>query len=169
MDEVIQDAIDQAMEMADESQNSFFLVVEESMKKIMEESYRAPKDMYEHWCAFTSAINWHERFITCLFVFHVILFLAAVSTRKSFSIQVVLFMFVCLLVYISEYLNSYGALRWKDFATQNYFDSHGAFMGIFFNAPLLMILFLQMVSLLRSFNIALHLSLLIAVQLFDYG
>lgn len=158
MDESIQDAIDDALERADESQNSFFQAVEENLKKMMEETSKAPKDIYEQWCAFSSAINWREHLIIGLLIFHAALFLLVLITRKSFSFQVFIFLFVCILVFVSERVNTVASLEWKSFATQNYFDSRGVFMGIFFNAPLLCILFFQMVSIVH--NIAMYTLLL---------
>ena len=148
MDQAIQNAVDDALEEADESQNSFFQAVEENLRKIMEETSRAPKDLYEHWSAFTSAINWRDPLIIGILLFHTIMFILVFSTRKNFGFQVFMFLFACLLVFVSEHINTAASLQWKNFATQNYFDKQGIFMGIFLNAPLLLILFVQMVSAL---------------------
>jgi hypothetical protein len=149
MDETIQNAVDDALESADESQSSFFQAVEENLRKIMEETSRAPKDLMEHWSAFTSAINWRESLIVGILVFHAVMLVLVLTTRKSFGFQVFVFLFACLLVYTSEHINTAASLHWKSFATQNYFDKQGVFMGIFFNAPLLIILFVQMVRTFR--------------------
>merc|ERR1712238_426751 len=48
----------------------------------------------------------------------------------------------------AERLNGLGASRWRDFATQNYFDKNGIFMGIMVCAPLLLVCLLVLVSII---------------------
>ena len=55
-----------------------------------------------------------------------------------------------LIVRCAEKLNQIGNSRWRDFATQNYFDKNGIFMGIMICAPLLMVCFIMLVSLIRE-------------------
>ena len=54
------------------------------------------------------------------------------------------------IVRMSEYLNGIGARRWRDFATQNYFDRGGIFMGIMVCAPLLVTCAGMLFSLIRE-------------------
>ena len=49
-------------------------------------------------------------------------------------------------VYSAQYLNSYGAQNWEQFATQNYFDSKGFFISMMFSFPLLLMAILILVS-----------------------
>ena len=45
--------------------------------------------------------------------------------------------FIGLITVSAQYLNSMGNVNWERFATQNYFDGGGVFMGILVCAPLL--------------------------------
>lgn len=45
------------------------------------------------------------------------------------------------IVYSSEKINAAGMLHWKSFASQNYFDPSGIFMGGLVCAPLLFTMF----------------------------
>ena len=65
-------------------------------------------------------------------------------------IQMGLMVFLGAIVRFAEKLNQIGNNRWRDFATQNYFDKNGIFMGIMICAPLLMVCFVMLVSLIRE-------------------
>lgn len=49
-------------------------------------------------------------------------------------------------VYFGETLNHLAAQHWQKFAGQNYFDEHGIFYSIVVSAPLLLIVFVILVS-----------------------
>jgi hypothetical protein len=134
----------------------------EHINHLIKESYVAPKNAMEHWAgsshfvrssrltfsvAFSSAVDWSERWIQCLLGFHFILFLAVIISRKNADLQTFLFLFIAVLVFLSETINSYCAIHWKEFSKQNYFDNQGVFIGILFAAPLLSICLFQLVSL----------------------
>lgn len=94
--------------------------------------------LYELCEAFIYAVNWNETWILALLAFYVVLFVAAVLTRKHWQAQ---FFFLCLscgLVLSAESLNDWAGHNWRRFATQNYFDSTGLFASIMFATPLLM-------------------------------
>lgn len=55
-----------------------------------------------------------------------------------------------ILVKCSERINTYAAHNWEEFATQNYFDAKGVFMGIFLCGPLLVDSFLMLIIFLRE-------------------
>mmetsp|Transcript_5082 Transcript_5082/g.7770 ORF Transcript_5082/g.7770 Transcript_5082/m.7770 type:complete len:183 (+) Transcript_5082:39-587(+) len=131
--------------------NSFAELLSEAEShayRLIRESATAPKDAYEHWQAFSSAVDWTEPWIRCLLGFHLLVFTVAVLTRRNINVQMALFLFITVLVSTSEYLNSYCAGNWRQFSRQNYFDSHGVFAGIMFAGPLLTIVLLQLVNLL---------------------
>jgi transmembrane protein 18 len=102
--------------------------------------------------AFSSAVDWSERWIQCLLGFHIILFLAVIISRKNADLQTFLFLFIALLVFLSETINSYCATHWKEFSKQNYFDNQGVFIGILFAAPLLAICLFQLVRCRPSYR-----------------
>jgi hypothetical protein len=123
----------------------FLLDIEKNVFDFVKESAKAPETAWEHWQAFCAAIDWTETWLRCLLGFHVTLFLLVLLTRSSVNAQTVLFLFICSLVFSAEWLNSYCALNWPLFATQNYFDAHGVFASTLFAGPLLVILLVQLV------------------------
>ncbi|ETW08385.1 hypothetical protein H310_00979 [Aphanomyces invadans] len=92
------------------------------------------------------AVDWQEPLILGLISFHVLLFMAILVLRHVYIVQVVLFLFICGTIFLSERLNSLGRVYWQSFASQNYFDVNGVFMGIFVAGPLLAIGFVQLAS-----------------------
>lgn len=126
--------------------DDFMGSVEEQMTDLIQKTNsQAPKDMREQWLAFSSAINWNETWLQCLLAFHVLLFVLMLLFRKNVDFQTFLFFFIMGLVYFSENINSYCAMHWREFSTQNYFDGSGVFSGILFSGPLLIILLCQLV------------------------
>ena len=102
--------------------------------------------------AFSAAITWDEPFIKCLLAFHVLVILTTYATikRGEMYVQLGLMVFLGVIVRFAEKMNQIGNSRWRDFATQNYFDKNGIFMGIMICAPLLMVCFVMLVSLIRE-------------------
>jgi hypothetical protein len=119
--------------------------IERHFSGMMRESAKIPQDLYEHFEAFTTAINWNETWLIALLCSHVVLFLVVILTRKKFTFQTIVFLLLCILIRCSEYINSLCAQNWRFFSTQDYFDKHGVFAGIFFAGPLLFIGFIQLV------------------------
>ena len=64
-----------------------------------------------------------------------------------------------LLVRGAEMINDFASLHWDSFATQNYFDKRGVFIGIMFCAPLFMNCFMMLILSVREAS-----SLLIEVK-----
>ena len=54
------------------------------------------------------------------------------------------------LVRLSQYINTYAAEHWESFATQNYFDRGGIFIGIMFCGPLLFYCMMMLFMFLRE-------------------
>ena len=104
--------------------------------------------------AFSAAITWDEPFIKCILGFHVLVILTTYATikRGDMYIQLGLMIFLGVIVRFAEKMNQIGNSRWRDFATQNYFDKNGIFMGIMICAPLLMVCFVMLASLIREAN-----------------
>lgn len=77
----------------------------------------------------------------CLVGFQcVMFFLSLYVSRRSRGTapRLCLMVFIGALVRSSEWLNGLGARNWERFATQNYFDKRGIFVGIMLCAPLLL-------------------------------
>lgn len=111
-----------------------------------------PQSFKEHIQAFTAAISWNEPFIKCILAFHVLVIIVAVtlSRRGGIYSRMGLMIFVGIVIRLAERLNDLGATRWREFATQNYFDKSGIFMGIMVCAPLLMVCLFMLVSMIRE-------------------
>jgi diacylglycerol kinase len=131
-----------------ESFGDFMAEIEQSMKNIMQKSYKVPTDFSENWQAFITAIDWNDKLFTYLLVFHLSLAIIVLATRKHINFQGFLFILLCGLVFLSERINTYCSLNWRNISSQNYFDEKGAFAGIFFAGPLLLILFVQLINFL---------------------
>ena len=89
--------------------------------------------------AFMHAVDWSEAWLRALVAFHATLALFAFATRRSDGLQAALFIFVLLLLWASEALNSRAALHWRTFASQNYFDARGSFLATLWCGPLLLL------------------------------
>ena len=64
--------------------------------------------------------------------------------------RIAVLLVVGVLVRCAELLNGYAARNWETFATQNYFDRGGIFIGIFFCGPLLLDSFMMLALMLRE-------------------
>ncbi|CAI5716467.1 unnamed protein product [Peronospora effusa] len=91
------------------------------------------------------AVDWTEPFIVGLLLFHVVLLATLWLTRKRLYPQFALFVLVITLLVSTEALNTWGRQNWRLFATQQYFDANGVFMGIFYAGPLLAAGFFQLI------------------------
>lgn len=116
------------------------------------ESQVGPQTPLEHIDAFRSAINWSEPFVRYLIVFQAIAFMSTVYVCKSKNsiLRFVFLVSISVIVKSAEYLNRYGAANWESFATQNYFDHRGIFLGIMLSAPLLTYSFIMLISFVRE-------------------
>ncbi|KAF0686504.1 Aste57867_21691 [Aphanomyces stellatus] len=90
------------------------------------------------------AVDWQEPLILGLIAFHVALLTSVLVMRHVYWAQVAFFTFICGTIYVCERLNTWGREHWTTFASQNYFDTQGVFMGIFVAGPLLAIGFIQL-------------------------
>lgn len=108
--------------------------------------------MMENLQAFSSAITWEELFIKCLLAFHTLVVITAYATIKKgdMYLQMGLMVFLGVIIRCAEKLNQIGNNRWRDFATQNYFDKNGIFMGVMVCAPLLIVCLFMLLSMIRE-------------------
>lgn len=126
--------------------------IEDQMKALMRDTSRAPKDMYEHFMAFASAVDWKESIVRGLIAFHGISWLLLLVFRTNVEVQVVAFFVVCFLVFLAERINTWCATNWQAIASQDYFDASGVFAGMMFSGPLLLMLLFQLVSYRINFQ-----------------
>ena len=126
--------------------SDFMSDLEGQVMDLMKATNKAPTDAWQSWVAFSSAIDWKETWIVSLLSFHAVIFLLIILTRKRLGVQSAIFFFISIIVRMSERINSYCAIHWQEFSTQNYFDKNGLFAGVFLAAPLLMMCLLMLVS-----------------------
>lgn len=132
---------------AEESFGNTMSDIEDQVLEMIKGISKAPKDALEAWQAFQAAVNWTETWIRCLLASHVFLFVLVIVKRKSIEFQAAIFFTICILVALSERINRFCSQNWRSFSTQNYFDEHGAFAGIFFAGPYLFIALVILVSM----------------------
>ena len=113
-----------------------------------------PQTPMEQIQAFKAAITWSEPFIQCLLVFHASIIITAIALHKKGGIyaRMGFMIFLAIIVRLAERLNAMGDSRWKEFATQNYFDKSGIFMGIMLCTPILCVCFAMLFAMLREAN-----------------
>ena len=68
------------------------------------------------------------------------------ATRQAPDLETDCEMFAASTVYMAERLNAYLAANWQTFAKQPYFDEQGIFFSAMVSAPLLLTMFLLVVS-----------------------
>jgi transmembrane protein 18 len=83
-----------------------------------------------------------------------------VSQRgRGVAIRISVLLLIGVLTRSAEFLNGIAARHWQSFASQNYFDRSGIFIGIFFSGPLLLNCFMMLTLMIREAS-----SLLIEVK-----
>jgi transmembrane protein 18 len=95
---------------------------------------------------FVHAVDWGERWIQCILLVHVVLILLVLVFRRNSNVQLVVFSIAVLLIAMAQPLNSLGAEHWDLFATQPYFDKHGAFISAVLSCPLVLIMCVILVN-----------------------
>ncbi|KAK4768389.1 hypothetical protein SAY87_003530 [Trapa incisa] len=89
-----------------------------------------------------------EPFLMGLLVFHFLLLVTTIISRKNSNFQMCLFLLALGGVYLAEKLNKFLRENWRIFATQNYFDSHGIFLSTLWSGPLLVMAIIILVNTL---------------------
>ncbi|KAJ8602732.1 hypothetical protein CTAYLR_003796 [Chrysophaeum taylorii] len=105
-----------------------------------------PETLRENIDAFLTAINWREPLLRGILAMHVLLWTTFVLSRKIFSLQCGLFLVIIALVAAAEPLNTLGRKRWREFASQDYFDRQGVFAASVYCTPLLVLLIIMMIN-----------------------
>ena len=107
-----------------------------------------PSTPREQFYAFQAAITWSESFVVSLLLFQVTIFLICIwasRTSRGLTPRLIVMALIAVIVRSAETLNGIGARHWELFATQNYFDKRGIFVGIMLCGPLLLDSFFMLV------------------------
>ena len=102
--------------------------------------------LYDVVMGFIHAINWNERWIQSILLFHGLLLLTALMYRRNSTVQLCIFLVALGVVACAQPLNSLGAEYWEDFATQPYFDKYGAFFSAVVSCPLVLVMLVVLVN-----------------------
>lgn len=101
---------------------------------------------YDVVMGFIHAIDWNERWIQSILLFHGLMLLTALVYRGSSNVQLSIFLVALGVVWCAQPLNSLGAEYWEDFATQPYFDKYGAFFSAVVSCPLVLVMLVVLVN-----------------------
>ncbi|KAL7448085.1 hypothetical protein ACHAWC_000342 [Mediolabrus comicus] len=155
MDDVLEDGNEDHINLEDiEEYGSPLMGMADSVMSDIMSHQIGPQTPMEQIQAFKAAITWSEPFIQCLLAFHVaIIVTAIILTKRGGTYTRMGFMILLgIIVRLAERMNVMGNSRWEEFATQNYFDKSGIFMGIMLCAPLLCVCFAMLFAMLREAN-----------------
>ncbi|XP_038695611.1 transmembrane protein 18-like [Tripterygium wilfordii] len=120
------------------------------VQKLSAELRSGLRPAYENFIGFFHAIDWKEPWLMSLLVFHLVLLIATVMSRKNTNFQMFLFLLSLAGVYLAERLNGILSGNWRNFATQNYFDPQGVFLSVLGSGPLLVIALIILINTLFS-------------------
>jgi hypothetical protein len=120
------------------------------VQKLSSELRTGFKPAVDNFIGFFHAIDWKEPWLISLMVFHLVVLITVVVSRKNTNFQMVLFLLALSGVYFAEKLNNLLANNWKNFSTQNYFDKHGVFFSVLWSGPLLVIAIIILLNTLFS-------------------
>lgn len=126
-------------------ESQFIKDIEQSTIDSFNQENPYEQSFYNDAAGFVAAVNWQEdgHWLAIFPVIHVVYFSLVICFRRVEIIQLGIFFSICGLLFALEYVNVFLQDHWREFSTQNYFDSHGLFLGIMLAGPLLVIGFFQ--------------------------
>nr|XP_022343614.1 transmembrane protein 18-like [Crassostrea virginica] len=86
---------------------------------------------------YIATIDWTEKWLIGLMMFHITCFFLIIVTRRSGFLQAIIFVTLLLSVYFAENLNELAANNWQTFSKEQYFDSNGLFFSTVYSTPVL--------------------------------
>ncbi|CAL8467438.1 g6976 [Coccomyxa elongata] len=124
--------------------------MEEVMKEIRGKFREASKHagIWDSLQTFITAVDWKEPWLIALLALQALLLISVIVFRKSWNFNLVVLVLAAGLVYNAQRLNKLLAEHWRSFAGQPYFDEQGVFISAVVSAPLLLTMFVQLVSYL---------------------
>ena len=131
------------------------------IKSVLREQFRkgppgastgnSQRSFYDDAMGFFHAVAWREeKWLWAVIAFEILLLTTILVTKSRWNVQVFLFSLTSALVYFAENLNNFGRSHWRQFSTQDYFDRRGFFASCVLSGPLIFILFVQLITALRT-------------------
>ncbi|KAG9322915.1 hypothetical protein KVV02_003454 [Mortierella alpina] len=117
---------------------------------LMEHAQAAWLDFKTASSGFISSVEWQQTWIQMILLLHVTLFIIILILRNRPNPLAAMLFCTILLAALSEPLNGIGSRHWQLFSDDNYFDTHGVFMGVVWAMPLLGNALLGLLLLLRA-------------------
>ena len=71
-------------------------------------------------------------------------------TDRGLAPRITLMVFIAIVVRSAEWLNALGEEHWESFATQDYFDKRGIFVGIMLCGPLLLDVLMMLLLFMKE-------------------
>uniref|UniRef100_K1R6M5 Transmembrane protein 18 n=1 Tax=Magallana gigas TaxID=29159 RepID=K1R6M5_MAGGI len=105
-------------------------------------------DEINDFFTYIASIDWTEKWLIALVMFHFTCFFLIIVTRKSGLLQAIIFITLLLSVYFAENLNELAAKHWQVFTKEQYFDSDGLFFSTVYSTPVLFNCLLLLVRVL---------------------
>ncbi|KAJ3178794.1 hypothetical protein HDU87_003349 [Geranomyces variabilis] len=99
---------------------------------------------------FIESVDWSEPFLSVMIAFHIGLVVWMLRSQKSHLQTAINFTVVAVLVCFARPLNNLLSANYALFSRVNYFDPHGAFMGVMWLAPLMADMVFLMWTLLEQ-------------------
>ncbi|KAD5803151.1 hypothetical protein R6Q59_024593 [Mikania micrantha] len=124
--------------------------MQEIVEKFSSELRIGMQPAMDNFIGFFHAIDWKEPWLVGLMVFHLVVLIIIITSRKNINFQMYLFLLSLAGVYLAERLNTVLSNNWKSFAGQNYFDRHGVFLSVLWSGPLLVFATIILVNTLFS-------------------
>ena len=85
-------------------------------------------------------------FFLCLYV---------AQRDRALAPKLVVMTFIFIVVRSAEWINTKGEEHWESFATQDYFDDRGLFLGIMLVGPLMLDIFMMLIFFMREASLLL--------------
>ncbi|CAO3611535.1 unnamed protein product [Cunninghamella blakesleeana] len=128
-------------------------VVKNILSKLPQTESKASSFLEEqvlHSLEFIEAIDWSQKWIIGLIVFHIICFLLNILLRNRHT-ALSYYLFILLgLAALTQVINQYGSIHWRSFASANYFDESGLFIVSLYTFPLIFNIFCTLMLLFKA-------------------
>ncbi|BAF22690.1 uncharacterized protein [Oryza sativa Japonica Group] len=131
-----------------EALNEHADVVAELFGRVSSDLRSGFRPALDSFLGFFHAVDWKEPWLISMLIFHAILLLVTIISRRNVNFQLILSALTFSGVFLAERINTFLGQHWKSFSSQNYFDPQGLFISVVWSGPLLLITILILVNTL---------------------